>query len=69
MLQKKPPMPKPLRTLAPIRTYGMTSGDKLKGQTKYEVGGSLPAKDALAATTGHSGFQSKIEALMGRRRA
>lgn len=65
--QNKPQMMKPLRTIAPIRVYGMTTGDRLKGTTSYELGGSLPAKDALAATTGHNGFAEKIEALTGKR--
>lgn len=60
-------LPKPLRTIAPVRIYGMTTNDQFKGATSYECGGSLPAKDALAATTGHNGFQQKIEALVGKK--
>jgi len=58
---------KPHRTMAPVRVYGVTTGDKLKGTTSYELGGSLQAKDALAATTGSNGFREKIDALLGRR--
>jgi len=63
--QNKPLNAKYFRTIAPVRIYGHSSADKMKGSTSYEMGGSLPAKDALAATTGHSGFEEKYRALVG----